>query len=88
MTRVRVYTENVNYQATIDLAKRHFPKGFNVTTAKGYWADTTENSLIVEVLTADHEIDSAVSAFCFDVNRDNRQECCMVTRETVDCFTL
>lgn len=88
MIRVRIYTENMNYQHVMDLACQHFNGCFNVTNMRGYWQGKAENSLVVEVLSDSPDIDTWTQAFCFDVKRDNKQECCLVTRETVDAFTV
>jgi len=79
MIRYRVYTELVNYDGTIALAKELLPDSFTVFKAEGYWHGIAEKTLVFEILCPvdDHRI----TDFAYHVKKHNAQERVMVTRD-------
>lgn len=85
MIRYRVYTENVNYDGTMMLAREMLPESFTVFKAEGFYKGQGEKSLVFEVVDTDGQ---QVRDFAYRVKKANRQECVLVTAETIDAFTL
>ena len=85
MYRYRVYTENVNYDETLALAKSTLPESFTVFHAQGFYQGAPEKTLVFEVIADDTH---AVTAFAYRVKKQNNQDCVLVTAEEVNSFIL
>ena len=87
MIRYRIYTENVNYEETLILAKSHLGDAFTVFHAVGFYDGKEEKSLVFEVLLAT-ESDEPMH-FAYYVKKQNKQESVFVTREPdIGCFNV
>jgi hypothetical protein len=90
MTRIRLYTENVNYPTIEELAFKWFPDGFTVFKGIGHWGTVKENSVCIEVVTESDETSAMDRArkFAYAVRKANSQDCVLCTCETVNAEML
>jgi hypothetical protein len=84
MLRYRIYTENTNYEATVELARKLL-KDFTLFHADGFWHGKREKSLVFEVLTDDEHM---AEDFAYRVKKLNSQECVLITSEEVSVNTI
>jgi len=80
MIRYRIYTEDVNRDRIVEIVRKYFDS-FTLFFGRGYWKGGSENSLVIEIIAEKAAMD--VRSICAEINRVNKQECCMVTREKV-----
>jgi len=80
MVRYRIYTEDVNRDKVVGIVRRYFDS-FTLFSATGYWKSGEEDSLVIEIIAERGAMD--VRSICMEINRVNKQECCLVTREKV-----
>jgi hypothetical protein len=81
MTRYRIYTEDKNRPYISKLLLQQVP-GFTMFPALGYWEETRENSLVIEILDDNLTLET-VQELAKLIKKYNNQEAVLVTVETV-----
>lgn len=84
MESVRLYTEKK--ENLTELASQQF-ESFTLYDAIGAWKGTTENSVIIEIIANDDNVDSvwhAAKGLAEIIKRINRQQAVMLTRQNVN----
>jgi hypothetical protein len=77
----RIFTEDKGNLHT--LASFGFP-GFSIYPVQGYWNDTEEKSVCIEIVTSNEE---GVKGLAQLIKRKNKQECILVQRvELYSCL--
>ena len=86
--RYRIYTEDIlNGVRRIEcIVGRYFP-AFTVIETHGVYKYARENGLIVEIIS-EHEHNNRIEKICKDINKEHKQECCMVTIEEVQAVFI
>jgi hypothetical protein len=80
--RYRVYTEDVNREAILEIVGKYF-QGFNVSEAVGYYKGGQERALVIEVL-APLSRANVVRFISKVIAQTNKQECLLVTTEPIN----
>ncbi len=73
----RIYTEDKNRESIEALVNQYF-SGFTIIETTGYWEGTKEKSLIIEIITADHN-GSTVRVLAEAIRSKNKQQSVLVT---------
>ena len=72
----RIYTERKRVKAIKEIVSRQYD-GFTLTGATGYWKNTREKSLIIEVVTEGNELPT-IRAIAERIKSLNNQEAVLV----------
>jgi len=82
MTCYRIYTENVNPDKIIELARTSFDRA-NVSFRQGIYHGKTESSAIIEVLSS-RSLRVEVVWFADKIKEMNQQESIIITQHEVE----
>ncbi len=72
----RIITENKNYDHVIALVKIYFTD-FTIIKAQGYWKNTSEHSLIIEIQT-DEVNRNQIDHIAYNIKKRNEQQAVLV----------
>jgi hypothetical protein len=76
----RIHTEDVNRPTILKLAGFRF-EGFTVTYGAGFWRGEAEDTLILEIITADS---ASVYLLAEEIRKANKQESVIVNRAGIE----
>ena len=81
----RLYTENKNLETVLlPIFKKCFDC-FTLVKASGYWQGINEGSIIFEVISEDSAAnDKRLQEISARICRENKQECCLITKQAVE----
>ncbi|KKK51353.1 hypothetical protein LCGC14_3115790 [marine sediment metagenome] len=72
----RIITENKNYDHIVEIVKVYFT-GFTIIKAQGYWKNTAEHSLIIEIVT-DKANRNQIDHIAYNIKKRNEQQAVLV----------
>lgn len=74
----RICTENINQNTIINIVGKKFAS-FNLISGVGFWKGQRENSLTIEIIGDDIEIDD-VNAIAMEIKKVNKQDAILVQK--------
>jgi hypothetical protein len=89
-TRYRIYTENVALAVMKIqiIVNWHFPC-CTIIHADGVYKGKKEKSLIIEIITdGTDKAEERIGRICAEINKVHQQECCLVTRESIESVVI
>ena len=80
-TIYRLYTEDLQRQKIYNTVSKYF-LGFNVRTLQGYYKGTQEQALVIELVST-ASMSHVVRFLAKVIGQMNKQECVMVTAQSI-----